>query len=349
MYSIYDSWDGRNKKSTKKKASHNNWFEKCDAGQLKQLCKASGVPVSGTKALLCGRLCNGELSEKYAFEYAPERFSRARWFENEHIGYGSGDECNQGRIGLYPAQRGSKRASAFSNDCLKTMCREKGLAYSGKRFDLVLNLLKNESGKGGTPKTAAGSFDDDGNFQPKKRAKSMALPNIEKIKERAFKKICPSDETTRKWSNNKHKYHPVECVNFASDTIEKEIFGKELFERGEVKLAWEVIDAVLHHIIRGDQERERAYYAEASASGGMVFAICTKPGLGRAQFEVTSKLFPNLIKAVEATNGEKLREFGEEILRTLEKEAKAYSIDDETFSATLDKKIPCLKDLSPKV
>jgi len=328
---------GKKKKEKKKKTSHNNWFEKCDLNQLKQLCKASGLKVSGTKKVVCDRLCLGDLSRPYAYEYARERFSRAR-MEHEmysHDGYRSGGEYETAV--LPPAQQGSKRDSAFSMDSLKEMCRNKGLIVSGKRVDLVLRLLQNESGKGGSPKRAAGTLDEEGNFQPKKRAKTMTLPNSGKIKERAFKKACPSMETKRKWSNNKHKEHGNVCVEFASNIIEKEIFEKELFERGEEKLAWEVINAVLYYIIHGDKERERAHYAEHT--GQMCFAICTKPELGRAWS--ISTLFSKLIRAMKATSSnEKLKEFGEEVLRGLQHQAALYCEKDGDFHNALDENFP---------
>jgi len=46
------------KKKPKKKhnKTYNNWFESLAVPQLKQLCKAAKLPVSGTKSLLCERL-----------------------------------------------------------------------------------------------------------------------------------------------------------------------------------------------------------------------------------------------------------------------------------------------------
>src|SRR6056300_749460 len=149
----------KTKKANNKKKSYNNWFEKLNTTELKSLCRASKLPVSGTKDELCIRLCNGELSSDYAYEYAPERFSRAR-FEAEMPGYGSCDELFNNNnaaaaASLPPAQQGSKRNTAYSNQQLKDMCRNKGLIVSGKRYDLVLRLLQNESGVGGSPSKRA--------------------------------------------------------------------------------------------------------------------------------------------------------------------------------------------------
>lgn len=170
-FALMHGFGQKKKKAQKKpKKTYNNWFEKCNNEELKALCRASEFPVSGTKAALCERLCIGELSSPYAYEYAPEKLSRAR-LEYEMGGYGSDGVNYSNCPALRPAQQGSKRSSAYSNDDLKTMCREKGLIVSGKRYDLVLRLIQAKSGVGGAPKRVA----TDENGQPKKRAKSMKL------------------------------------------------------------------------------------------------------------------------------------------------------------------------------
>lgn len=81
---------------------------------------------------------------------------------------------------------------------------------------------------GGSPKRVA----TDESSNPKKRAKSMTLPNVEKVEERVFKKLFPADEVTCKWSNNKHKYHGQDCITWSIKFLYKEVFDKELFEHG---------------------------------------------------------------------------------------------------------------------
>jgi hypothetical protein len=184
FFALMRAGGGKKKAAKKATKTYNNWFEKLKGDELKALCRAAKLPVSGTNAELCDRLCLGELSAPYTYEYAPEKFSRAR-FEYEFGstgGYWSGDENNRGPAPK-PAQQGSKRSTGHSNDNLKQLCREKGLQVSGKRYELVLRLLQAESGVGGAPKRVA--TDESG--QPKKRAKSMKLPNVEKIEERVSK------------------------------------------------------------------------------------------------------------------------------------------------------------------
>jgi len=289
------------KKKKKAKAQKQNWFEKCTLTELKSLCRASKLAVSGTKDELCIRLCLGELSCDYAYEYAPERFSRAR-FEAEMPGYGSGDEFYGIGGTVPPAQQGSKRSTAYTNQELKTMCRDKGLITSGKRYDLVLRLLQNESGVGGEPKRAAGTMDEDtGVFQPKKRAKSMKIPNVEKLQERIFKKCFPPDEVKHKWSNNKYKYHPSDCMRYMSNIIDKEIFEKELFERGEEKCAWELMNVILTIITVGNEARRKEWAAKHS--GGRLFMMIggTDFELNRCSDELKFTFLPQLVKAMKAT------------------------------------------------
>ena len=312
-YALMAEVYGKKKTTQKKpKKTFNNWFEKLQVDELKNLCRASRLPVSGTKAALCDRLCQGEFSSVYAYEYAPERFSRARWENEMSCGYGSGDEnYGNGSAASRPAQQGSKRASAHSNESLKAMCKEKGLIVSGKRYNLVLRLIQNQTGVGGAPKRAAGNVDEGGNFQPKKRAKSMKLPDAEKIKQRTFKKFFPPDAVTFKWSNNKHKYHPSDCIKFANNIIEKEVFEKELFERGEEKLAWEVINALLYRITVGNIERRQEWAAEhrAKSKGGMFMMIGgTDMCLGRCGYELESEFLPKIIKAIRATSSKSVLE-----------------------------------------
>ena len=110
------SGGGRKSKAAKKqKKTYANWFEKLKGDELKALCRATKLPVSGTTAALCQRLCDGELSAPYTYEYAPEKFSRARFeYDFGSCGYGSGYENNRGPPPK-PAQQGSKRSSGYSN------------------------------------------------------------------------------------------------------------------------------------------------------------------------------------------------------------------------------------------
>lgn len=303
---------GKETKSKKPKKTYNNWFERCNVDQLKTLCKASKLPVSGTKAVLCERLVGGELSAPYTYE----------------------------------SQRGRKRlfGIGLSNEDLKSNCRESGLSVTGNRYDLVLRLLQNKSGVGGSPKRALCTIDEDGHPQPRKRAKSMTLPNVEKIREKVLKKMFPPRETMFKWSNNKHKYHPVDCINFVNNIIEKEVFEKELFKRGEERLAWEVINAILHRIVHGDFERRKAHHQEQMATnpGGLIFALGgTELCLGRCRWELKQNLFPSIIKAMKATSAKNVvQDLSGHILWEFDRRLGQYSARDDAFTEFIEEYAP---------
>ena len=334
----------KNKAPKKQKKTYNNWFEKLKGDELKSLCRAANLPVSGTNAALCERLCQGELSAPYSYEYAPEKFSRSR-FEYEfgsmsYGGYGSGGESNRGPPPK-PAQQGSKRSTGYSNEDLKQMCKEKGLQVSGKRFDLVLRLLQNESGVGGAPKRVA--TDELGN--PKKRAKSMTLPNVEKIEERVFKKFFPPDEVKHKWSNNKYKYHGQDCIVWSVKLLDKEVFDKELFERGEEKVAWNVINTVLYRLTEGNKEKRDAYYAEQRSKGyKLIMAIGgTHVEFVRCDWEMKRDFLPQIIKAIKATSSkEVVDELSGDILYAFHRQVREYMSEESVapFTAVLNEYIP---------
>ena len=64
LSSIFYAPKAKAKKAKKKKYA--NWFESCNANQLKELCKAAKLPVSGTKSALVQRLLTtNEITKGY--------------------------------------------------------------------------------------------------------------------------------------------------------------------------------------------------------------------------------------------------------------------------------------------
>lgn len=55
---------GSRKTTESKKKKYNNWFESCNGTQLKELCRAAKLPVSGTKPQLVDRLMGHEFSQE---------------------------------------------------------------------------------------------------------------------------------------------------------------------------------------------------------------------------------------------------------------------------------------------
>jgi hypothetical protein len=284
----------RPKKTTaKKKKKQQHWSGANTVDELKELCRAAKLNVSGTKVQLQERLKTCSAWTEY---------------------------------------------SGFLED-LKRKCREKGLIVSGKRQQLILRLLQDENGTG-QPKRSAGTINDDGNFQPKKRAKSMKLPEVDMLTERAYKKAHPPDSVTNKWGNWTYKQHYSRCVQFTNETIDREVFQKLLFERGEEEVAWQVIFAVLQFIIYEYEAQLNECRAKIARmpKGSMVMAPTPfKPtGKGYAETDVQFKLFPKLIEAMKATSSrQKLFELGaSKLLRDLESELRIFK--DEKFSAALN-------------
>lgn len=116
---------------------------------------------------------------------------------------------------------------------------------------------------------------------------------MDKIHDRGYK-FFPANEVTMKWSKNKHMSHPGECVKFASNLLDKEVFEKELFQRGEENLAWEVINTViyLYRLTAGDIEAREAYKAK-QVPGRMYFALGgTQIEFGQCEWEVKGDLLP---------------------------------------------------------
>jgi hypothetical protein len=273
----------RKKQKTSKKAKAANWFEKCTVDQLKQLCKASLLQVSGSKPKLVERLIQGDISSR---------------FENG----GDGTES------------------------LKSECREKGLVVSGTLFELILRLLTNEtcSQTGVEPKKAQGTFDpESGKFQPKVRAKSMKLPDPEKLSERMHKKAYPPQKVMWSWSNWTSKQHCYRCMSLTTELLQKEVIDKNLFERGEEELAWQVVTELVRWWLYTNGEIGRR--------GGPV------RGMGYCSSEV-SELNEIHLKFVKQTKEkEKLVEWGvERLLRDLHAEAGDYGANEEGFSQKLD-------------
>jgi hypothetical protein len=121
---------GPKKKKTKpRKAS---WFEECTAPQLKELCKACKLPVSGSKGDLVSRLQQNDFCSHFGGNKRSNTSMRSLINGTAHHG------------------------NVVSVDDLKEMCRARLLTVSGTKFDLVLRICQHENGTGGdTLKRAA--------------------------------------------------------------------------------------------------------------------------------------------------------------------------------------------------
>lgn len=229
--------------------------------------------------------------------------------------------------------KGARRPDGMSNEQLKSMCRDKGLVVGGKRFDLVLRLLQSETSAqtGVEPKKAQGTFNENGTFRPKPRAKSMKLPDPSKLGERMRKKVNPPHSQVMKWSNQRYKNHALECISLCNALLEKEVIEKELFSRGEEELVWQVVTELIRFWIYHDGIRG------GYGSGGDVVT-----GMGYINYELGC-LYDTLIKFLEQTTDKTmLLDMGiDHLTWDLYKTARAYGhFEEATYEEGLKKFFP---------
>lgn len=164
--SAYDDWFGVEKRKKKaKKPPKENFFERLTVAQLKELLRTVRRPLTGARADLIARL----LADERAGEYADEaRASTA---------YCTRDGC----VGLTASRNG------WSIESLKDACRARALSPTGTKFELILRLLRHESGDdaGGAPGRGA-------SHQPRRRAPTpppTGPANLDQVHERATRAI----------------------------------------------------------------------------------------------------------------------------------------------------------------
>ena len=150
---------GRGKKQKPKKAPKPNWFAECNLQQLKDLCKACKLPVSGNKSDLIQRLLGCEAAAKFS--------------------------CN-------------KNGYMMTLEQCKNLCREKLLQVGGSKYDLILRILQHDHDTGGDSLKRAATetvtvVQDDGQEKEvqvaKKRKTSNSKPKPATFASRIQKKI----------------------------------------------------------------------------------------------------------------------------------------------------------------
>lgn len=113
---FYGGGAGRKKKQKQKKE---NWFERLNQSQIKELLAAACLPVSGTKKAQIERLFASPLTSEYGDEAGHNVFSR----------------------------NGAKTV-----DDLKADCKAAGLVQGGVKYDLVSRLIKHKAGAVAPPR-----------------------------------------------------------------------------------------------------------------------------------------------------------------------------------------------------
>ena len=186
---------GRNRPSSKKKktkAKKDNWYERLTVDELKQICRAANLPVTGTKKVIIERLLNNESTNDYAWE-------------GQAIG------CNVGQ--------------------LKSRCQERNLVQSGTKLSLVLRIVQYDHGSAPEATAAAtkrpAPQNADGAAAKKKR--KPAKPDLEKIHDKVLRKIesCSQKKYQSHYGSKCHSPEVYSCVN---DIIQNECFEKKYVE-----------------------------------------------------------------------------------------------------------------------
>ena len=116
------------------------------------------------------------------------------------------------------------RPYGISLDGIKGIAKKKGLVTSGNRFSLVLRILESDNGVG-APKRARGDFNETtGEFVPRKREKSMKIPDMVALQDRIERKISVDKYS---WGNQRFKDHCTTIVSTIEQIIANEIQGKK--------------------------------------------------------------------------------------------------------------------------
>ena len=154
---------------------------------------------------------------------------------------------------------------------------------------------------------------------------------------------------TNKWSNNKHKYHGQDCITWTVKLLDKEVFEKELFERGEEKAAWGVLNAVLYRLTEGNKERRDEYYEKQKGCKFVVMLGGTHVEFVRCDWEMERDFLPRLIKAIESTSSkEVVDELAGDLLHGFHRQLLQY-YDEQfvaPFTAVLNEYVPRKEALS---
>jgi hypothetical protein len=121
------------------------------------------------------------------------------------------------------------------------------------------------------------------------------------------------------------------------------VFDKELFERGEEKIGWGVINAVLYRLTEGNKERRDEYYEQQKGCKFVVMLGGTHIEFNRCDWEMKHDFLPRIVKAIKATSSkEVVDELSGDLLYGFHRQLRQY-YDKEfvaSFTAVLNEYIP---------
>jgi len=113
FYGFRGGFGGGGRRKKKQKQKKENWFERLNQSQIKELLSAARLPVSGTKKAQIERLFASPLTSEYGEEAGHNVFSRS---------------------------------DGKTVDDLKADCKAAGLVQGGVKYDLVIRLIKHKAG-----------------------------------------------------------------------------------------------------------------------------------------------------------------------------------------------------------
>ncbi|KAL7523085.1 hypothetical protein ACHAWF_000362, partial [Thalassiosira exigua] len=121
------------------------------------------------------------------------------------------------------------------------------------------------------------------------------------------------------------------------------VLDKELFARGEERVTWEVINAILYRLTEGNRERRDEYYAEQKGAGMIVTLGGRYVEFNRCEWEMKSEFLPRVIKAIKATSSkEVVKELVGVLLYAIHRQLLKYQREDDVshFTEVLKEYIP---------
>jgi len=153
-------------KKKKTKVPKDNWFERIKVDELKQICRAAKLPVTGAKKIIIGRLFDNETTEKYSAE--------GRW--------------------------------GYTVDTLKEECSKRNLVQSGNKFTIVLRLVQFDNGTAPEAIAAATKRPAPTNPDGTAKKSKPSRPKLDKIYERVQKKVlsCDQKKYQSHWGSKTH-------------------------------------------------------------------------------------------------------------------------------------------------
>jgi len=311
----------------KAKAKKNNWYERLNADEVKQIAKAANLKISGTKKELIERLLDHEPTNTYAWE--------------------------GGSIGC-------------TVDYVKGLCRERDLPVSGTKFQLVLRVVQHDHGTAPAPAGAAkralkphnAATAGDGNGDkppPAKKPRKPAAPKPpqpDKIYTAVQKKIemVHQKKYQSHWGSKTHSCDVYDKV----ESIMREHCEEKHWIEKDPKVALTVCRAALTSLTENFGTMQRPGYDDCG-SLGMAASILEKawgaaaPALSKDEKEETAEWVMDLHTTLDSYGHEAFGEIAQKLESDEEEEHEFGSEENEKLGDTKPSAIKPVAEASSMV